>query len=82
MNFGKESKSKELFFFFFFFFFWGGEGGAGRGGGRVREREEGIPTEKKIGICLFFCAHALHKISSSCSSGSLALTQTKGVTDR
>ena len=46
--------------------------------------------ESEIGICLFFCAHALYKISSSWhyikfqvlgSSGSRTNKQTKGVTD-
>ena len=49
MNFDKESKSEE------FFFSLGGGGGGGEGDFR----------QKKIGIRLLFCAHALYKISSS-----------------
>ena len=57
MNLDKESKSEE------FFLLGGGGGGGGGWGG-------GIPTEKKENkksnrYSLFFCAHALYKISSS-----------------
>ena len=59
MNFDKESKSV---------FFLGGGGGRGGGGGEMRE--EGDSNRKKENIknnrySLIFCAHALHKISSS-----------------
>ena len=54
MNFDQESKSEDFFFFFF------GGGGGERGG---------IPTKSKQNknnrYLLIFCAHALHKISSS-----------------
>ena len=85
MIFGKESKSEEFSFLSFFFFFFGG------GGGRGRERvgEEGNPTGKKtqknkktIGIRLFFELMLYTKFQVPGSSGSLVLTQTKGVTDR
>ena len=73
MNFDKKSKSEV-----FFFFFLGGGGGGGR---------RGIPTEKKntkkiIGIRLFFVLMLYIKFQVPGSSGSLVLTQTKGVTDR
>ena len=51
MNFDKESKSCVFV------------GGWRRGGGEVEFRLE--KTRKTIGIRLFFCAHALYKISSS-----------------
>ena len=71
MNFDKESKSED-------FFLGGGEGGGGRGGGR-----RGMPTRKKtIGIRLFFVFMLYIKFQVPGSSGSLVLTQTKGVTDR
>ena len=73
MNFDKESKSEDLFLciyffnFFFFFFFWGGGGG-----GRVWTR------------CfrLFFVLRLYIKFQVLGLSGSLVLTQTKGVTER
>ena len=70
MIFDKESISEDFFLF---------GGGSGAWVGR-------LPT-KKIkynSYLLIFCAHALYKISSSwlIISGSLVLTQTKGVTDR
>ena len=60
-------------------FFWG-VGGEGR--------RRGIPTEKKkktqktIGIRFFFVLMLYIKFQVPGSSGSLVLTQTKGVTDR
>ena len=55
--------------------------------GKERERagRRGIPTKKKENTknnrySLIFYAHALYKVPGS--SGSLVLTQTKGVTDR
>ena len=78
MNFDKESKSEEKIFFL-------GRGGGGGG----REREKGgrrrIPTGKNtktIGIRLFFVLMLYIKFQVPSSSGSLVLTQTKGVTDR
>ena len=55
----------------------------GRGGGEVAGVGR-VPTKNIKYNCylLIFCAHALYKISSYSSSGSLVLTQTKGVTDR
>ena len=65
---------------------WGGGGG---GGGGVRGEgggEGGFQPEKKtkeiIGICLFFVLMLYIKFQIPGSSGSLVLTQTKGVTDR
>ena len=71
MNFDKESKSEDFFFFL--------GGGGGGGGGRM------ILTKRKkkaIGIHLFFVLILYIKFQVSGSSGSLVLTQTKGVTDR
>ena len=67
MNFDKESKSED-----FFFFFLGGGGGGGNGRGVLTKTNR---------YSLIFCAHALYKIilQVSDSSGSLVLTQTKGV---
>ena len=43
----------------------------------------GGSTEKKINrYLLIFCAHALYKFQVPGSSGSLVLTQTKGLADR
>ena len=61
MNFDKESKFED-FFFFFFFFLGGGGGGGLEKNGRGRR---GIQPKKTIGFRLFFCAHALYKISRS-----------------
>ena len=74
MNFDKEPKSEEFFFFFFL--------GGGGGGGGV-----GIPTEKKENTknnrySLIFVLMLYIKFQVPGSSGSLVLTQTKGVTDR
>ena len=72
----------------FFFFVFGGGGGGGEGGEVERGGGErrGIPTEKKtqkiIGIRLFFVLMLYIKFQVPGSSGSLVLTQTKGVTDR
>ena len=41
---------------------------------------EGFSNQKQYS--LIFCAHALYKFQVSVSSGSLVLTQTKGLTDR
>ena len=51
-----------------------GEGGWGGGGG--------FQPIKKIGICLFFVLMLYIKFQVPGSSGSLVLTQTKGVMDR
>ena len=68
MNFDKESKSVENILCVC----------AGRGGGGG-----GILTEKKtIGIRLIFVVMLYIKFQVPGSSGSLVLTQTKGVTDR
>ena len=51
----------------------------------MRGWKRGVPIKentKNNRYMLIFCAHALYKISSSGSSGSLVLTETKGVTDR
>ena len=66
MNFGKESKSEE-----YKKMFWGGGGVGGE--------EEG---DSNIGIRLFIVLMLYIKFQVPCSSGSLVLTQTKGVTDR
>ena len=72
MNFDKEYKSEEKKTFFFFL----GGGGERGGGGRFQ-------PEKTIGIRLFFFVLMLYtKFQVPGSSGSLVLTQTKGVTDR
>ena len=55
MNFDKESKSD------FFFFVWGG-GERGRDEGDSNRKKENIKNNR---YSLIFCAHALHKISSS-----------------
>ena len=65
----------------------GGGGGGGGGRGGEREGEEGDSYRKKgkhknNRYSLIFCAHALYKFPVPGSSGSLVLTQTKGVTDR
>ena len=70
MNFDKESKPEE-------FFFWGGEREGARRGGSNRTK-----TQKTIGIRLFFVLMLYIKFEVPGSSGSLVLTQTKGVTDR
>ena len=85
MNFDKESKSEEKIFFFFFFF-WGGGGEGGRerergGGGGGHSNRKKNP-QQTIGIRLFFVLMFYIKFQVPSSSGSLVLTQTKGVTDR
>ena len=81
MNFDKESKSEEKNILFF--------RGGGGGGERERESEGGgegfQPKERKqktIGIRKFFVLIISIKFQVPGSSGSLVLTQTKGVTDR
>ena len=65
MNFDK-AKNSNLKKFFFFFFLGGGGGGGGLGGGVGERGDSNRKTpHKTIGIHLFFCAHALYKISSS-----------------
>ena len=75
MNYDKESKSED---FFFFFFFLGGGGERGAGGGFKPDKN----TKKTIGIRFFFVLMFYIKFQVPGSSGSLVLTQTKGVTDR
>ena len=60
------------------FFLWGGGGGGGREGGRRGFQ----PKKKTIGIRLFFVLMLYIKFQVPSSSGSLILTQTKGVMDR
>ena len=77
MNFDKESISEDFFSSFFLFFFWGG----GRKGGGVGR----VPTKniKYNSYLLFLHSCMLYiKFQVPGSSGSLVLTQTKGVTDR
>ena len=74
MDFGKESKSEEEFFVCLCVCVWGG-GGRGAGGGFQ-------PKKKTIGIRLFFVLMLYIKFQVPGSSGSLVLTQRKGVTDR
>ena len=58
------------------------------GGGGETGKQEGIPTEKKKktkitrGVRLFFVLMLYIKFQVPGSSGTLVLTQTKGVTDR
>ena len=80
MNFDKESKSEEFFFFFFFFFWGGGGGGQTERGWGMREKKR--KHKKTIGIRLLFVLMLYIKFQVPGSSGSLVLTQTKGVTDR
>ena len=76
MNFAQESKSEDFSFYLFNFFFCGRGGGVGVG------REGDFDQNKKtIGICLFFVLMLYIKFQIPGSSGSLVLTQTKGVTD-
>ena len=77
MNFGKESKSEEKRI--------GGRGGGGElggGGGGGGEEGGGGSNRKNICIRLFFVLMLYIKFQVPGSSGSLVLTQTKGVTDR
>ena len=89
MNFDKESKSEEKKFFFG----GGGGGGGGVGEGGEREERERVGGRRRafqpkknpqqtIGIRLFFVLMFYIKFQVPSSSGSLVLTQTKGVTDR
>ena len=55
----------------------GGTGGVGEGGGGGFQ-----PKKKTTGIRLFFVLMLYIKFQVPGSSGSLVLTQTKGVTDR
>ena len=55
----------------------GGWGGGGRGGFQTEKKHK-----KTIGIRLFFVLMLYIKFQVPGSSGSLVLTQTKGVTDR
>ena len=71
MNYDEESKSDEFFFF-------GGRGGGERG---RRGIQTGQKHKKTIGI-RFFVLMFYIKFQVPGSSGSLVLTQTKGVTDR
>ena len=75
MNFDKESKSEEKKNFF----------GVGGGGGWTEREGEFQPKkkpQKTIGIRLFFVLMLYIKFQVPGSSGSLVLTQTKGVMDR
>ena len=81
MNFDKEAKS-EVFFFFFFFFLGGGGGGGGGGGQRGRFQPKKNHKKKNNRYSLIFVLMLYIKFQVPCSSGSLVLTQTKGVTDR
>ena len=76
MNFDKESKSE----FFFRGGGGGGGGGGGVGGGGFQPKKK--TTQKTIGIRLFFVIMLYIKFQVPGSSGSLVLTQTKGVTGR
>ena len=51
MNFNQESKSEDFL--------------GGLGGGGEKEEGRGRDSDKKNRYLLIFCAHALHKISSS-----------------
>ena len=78
MNFDKESKSEEKKIFF-------GVCGGGGGGGWTEREGEFQPkkkTQKTIGTRLFFVLMLYIKFQVPGSSGSLVLTQTKGVMDR
>ena len=79
MNFDKESKSEEKHFYFilFFFFFFGGGGG---GGVQIKKKKK----ENNMYLCihLLFVFTLSIKSQVPSSSGSLVLTQTKGVMDR
>ena len=65
-----------------FFFFGGGGGGGGGEGQRRGFSTEKNKTQKTIGIRYFFVLMLYIKFQVPGSSGSLVLTQTKGVTDR
>ena len=70
MNFDKESKSEEKIFFFL-------AGGGGGGGFQPIKRKQ----KKTIGLRKFFVLMPYIKYQVPGSSGSLVLTQTKGVMD-
>ena len=72
MNFDKESNYEEKKIFFL--------GGRRRGGGGGFQPKK--KHKKTIGIRLFFVLMLYIKVQVPDSSGSLVLTQTKGVTDR
>ena len=81
MNFDKESESENFFFFFFF------GGGGGRGGGvegwRGGQGGRKVVFRPKICICILLFVLMLYiKFQVPSSSGSLVLTQTKGVMGR
>ena len=74
-----------FFFLLFFFFFLGGGGGGGEesgGGGGGFQPKTKKKHNKTIGIRLYFVLMLIIKFQVPGSSGSLVLTQTKGVTDR
>ena len=77
MNFDKESKSEENFIYLLFFC----GGGVGERGGQEEDSNQ-TKTKKTIGIRLFFVLMLHIKFQVPGSSGSLVLTQTKGVTYR
>ena len=78
MNFDKESKSED----FFVCVCGGGGGGVERGAGGGFQPEKKKNNIKTIGIRLYFVLMLYIKFQVPVSSGSLVLTQTKGVTDR